>query len=152
MPLHAVYIPLRMLHASIITPDGTIFEGDVDAISLPTPDGEITVLPHHIPLISIVIAGTVTVRSQGGGEQIFAVSQGVIEVDGKTIRVLTDTADRAEALQESAVEAAKAAAEKLLSEKRNDVEGFAEATALMERELARLQTIRRQKARGHRAK
>lgn len=140
-----------MIHAQIITPDGTIFAGDVDAISLPTPDGEITVLPHHIPLISIVIPGTVMVRV-GKDEQIFAVSQGVIEVDGKTIRVLTDTADRAEALQESAVETAKTAAEKLLSEKRLDSEGFAEATAIMERELARLQTIRRRKARGHRVK
>ena len=140
-----------MIHASIITPDGTIFAGDVDAISLPTPDGEITVLPHHIPLISIVIAGTVMVRV-GKDEQIFAVSQGVIEVDGKTIRVLTDTADRAEELQEAAVEHAKSAAEKLLAEKRHDTEGFAEATAIMERELARLQTIRRQKARGHRGK
>ena len=131
-----------MIHASIITPDGSIFSGDVDAISLPTPDGEITVLPHHIPLISIVVPGTIMIR-QGKDEQIFAVSQGVIEVDGKTIRVLTDTADRAEELQEAAVEAAKTAAEKLLSEKRHDSEGFAEATALMERELARLTTIRR---------
>ncbi len=140
-----------MIHASIITPDGSIFDGDVDAISLPTPDGEITVLPHHIPLISIVNAGTIMVR-QGKEETLFACSSGVIEVDGKSIRVLTDTADRAEKLEEAAVEAAKARAEKLRSEKRHDEEGFAEATALMERELARLSTIRRQKARGHHAK
>lgn len=137
-----------MIHAQIITPDGSIFDGDVDAISLPTPDGEITVLPHHIPLISIVMPGTILIRT-GKEEQLFAVSRGVIEVDGKTIRVLTDTADRAEKLEEAAVEAAKARAEKLRSEKRQDEEGFAEATALMERELARLSTIRRHKARGH---
>ncbi len=131
-----------MLRAQIITPDGPIFEGDVDAISLPTPDGEITVLPHHIPLISIVVPGTILIR-KGKEEQIFAVSRGVIEVDGKTIRILADTADRAEELQEAAVEHAKSVAEKLLAEKRHDVEGFAEATALMERELARLSTIRR---------
>lgn len=140
-----------MIHASIITPDGSIFDGDVDAISLPTPDGEITVLPHHIPLISIVVPGTIMVRT-GKDEQLFAVSRGVIEVDGKVIRVLTDTADRAEKLEEAAVEAAKARAEKLRSEKRQDEEGFAEATALMEREIARLSTIRRQKARGHHTK
>ena len=140
-----------MIHANIITPDGSIFDGDVDAISLPTPDGEITVLPHHIPLVSIVVPGTVMIRT-GKDEQIFAVSQGVIEVDGKTIRVLTDTADRAEELQAAAVEEAKTRAEKLLAEKRHDVEGFAEATAIMERELARLQTIRRLKGRHSRAK
>ena len=138
-----------MIRVDLITPDGSTFTGDVDSISLPTPDGEITVLPHHIPLITIVIPGTVMIR-QGKEEQILAVSQGVIEVDGKTIRVLTDTADRAEELQEVAVEAAKSRAETLVAERRHDVEGFAEATALMERELARLQTIRRHRARGQR--
>lgn len=138
-----------MLHAQIITPDGSIYDGEVDSLSLPTPDGEITVLPHHIPLISIVVPGTIVIR-KGKEEQIFACSSGVIEIDGKRIRVLADTADRAEELQEAAVEAARTAAEKLRSEKRQDEEGFAEATALMERELARLSTIRRQKARGHR--
>lgn len=136
-----------MLHAQILTPDGSIFDGDADAISLPTPDGEITVLPHHIPLISIVVPGTIIVR-HGKGEKVFSVSHGVIEMDGKSLRILADTADRAEELQEAAVELAKSAAEKLLAEKRHDVEGFAEATAIMERELARLATIRRQKARG----
>lgn len=137
-----------MLHAQIITPDGSIFDGDADAISLPTPDGEITVLPHHIPLISIVVPGTIIVR-QGKKEQVFSVSRGVIEVDGKSLRILADTADRAEELQEAAVAHAKSAAEQLLQEKRQDEEGFAEATAIMERELARLSTIRKLRARGH---
>src|SRR3989338_2942423 len=131
-----------MIHAHIITPDGSIFDGEVDSLSLPTHDGEITVLPHHIPLISIVVPGTIVLRT-GRDEHVFAVSHGVIEVDGKEIRILADTADRAEELQEAAVERAKSAAEKLLAEKRLDVEGFAEASAIMEREMARLSTIRR---------
>lgn len=137
-----------MLHAQIITPDGSIFDGDADAISLPTPDGEITVLPHHIPLISIVVPGTIIVR-HGKEEKVFSVSRGVIEVDGKSLRILADTADRAEELQEAAVAQAKSAAEQLLQEKRQDEEGFAEATAIMERELARLSTIRKIRARRH---
>lgn len=131
-----------MLHVSIIAPDGTVYDGDADSLSLPTPDGEITILPHHIPLISILSPGTVTVRG-GGEERLFAVSRGVIEVDGMTIRVLADTADRAEKLEEAAIERAKAEAEKLLSERRHDSEGFAEATAVLEKELARLRTVRR---------
>jgi F-type H+-transporting ATPase subunit epsilon len=126
-----------------------VFEGDIDSISLPTPDGEITILPHHIPLISIVMPGTLTVR-RGEQEQFFAISRGVIEVDGRTIRILADTADRAEELEEAAIEKAKAEAEKLMTEKRHDTEGFAEATAVLERELARLRVIRRHRThRGH---
>ena len=73
-----------MIHLEIITPERVVFQGEADSVSLPTPDGEITILPHHIPLISIVVAGSVLVR-KGKEEQLFAVSRGVIEVDGKSI-------------------------------------------------------------------
>lgn len=135
-----------MLHLELITPDGPVFEGDADSVSLPTPDGEITVLPHHIPLISIVTPGSITVR-KGNEEKLFAVSRGVIEVDGTSLRILTDTADRAEELEEAAIEKAKAEAEKLMSEKRHDAEGFAEATAILEKELAKLRVVRRHRSR-----
>ncbi len=135
-----------MLHVEIITPDRTVFEGDADALSLPTPDGEITVLPHHIPLISIVAPGTIVVR-KGSEEHLFAVSRGVIEVDGSSIRLLADTADRADELEEEAIRQAKEDAETLMSEKRHDREGFAEATAILEKELARLKVVRRHRAR-----
>ena len=133
------------LRLEIITPDQTMFTGEANSVSLPTPDGEITVLPHHIPLMSIVAPGTVTIREKGGKEHLLAVSRGVVEVDGKAIRVLVDTADRAEELEEEAILKAKAKAEKLQQEKRDDVEGFAEATAILEREIARLQVARRRR-------
>lgn len=134
-----------MLHLEIITPDRTMFQGDVDSVSLPTPQGEITILPHHIPLMSIVIPGSILVR-QKHEEHLFAVSRGVIEVDGRNVRVLADTADRAVELEEEAIEKAKAEAERLLKEKRGDAEGFAEVTATLERELARLHVVRRHRS------
>src|SRR3990167_3692127 len=137
---------MATFHVEIITPEKVVFQGEVDLVSLPTPQGEITILPHHIPIISIVVPGSVLIR-KGNDEQLFAVSRGVIEVDGKTVRVLTETADRAAELQEEAIEKAKNAAEKLLQEKHNDVEGFAEATAILERELARLHVARRHRSR-----
>lgn len=131
-----------MLHLELITPDRVVFEGEVDAVSLPTPDGEITVLPHHIPLLSILAPGSVLIRQKGEGN-LFAVSRGVIEVDGTNVRVLADTADRATELEEEAIRQAKEKAEQLLKEKRADAEEFAEAAAMLERELARLKVVRR---------
>lgn len=119
-----------------------MFDGEVLSVSLPTPDGEITVLPHHIPLISIVAAGTVTIRTREG-EQLLAVSRGVIELDGQQINVLVDTADRADELEEAAILKAKEEAEKLRHARQGDREGLAEATAILERELARLHVVRR---------
>ena len=134
------------MHIEIITPDHTIYSGEADAISIPTPDGEITVLPHHIPLISIVVPGTVEVR-QWKNESLFPVSLGLIEIDGLTVRLLVDTADRAQELTEEAILRAQEAAQKLMTEKRHDTEGFAEATAMLERELARLKVVRRHRSR-----
>ncbi|MBI3332163.1 ATP synthase F1 subunit epsilon [Candidatus Peregrinibacteria bacterium] len=134
------------LRVEIITPEKTVFQGEVDSVSLPTPQGEITVLPHHIPVISIVVPGSIVIR-KGNDEQLFAVSRGVIEIDGTSVRILADTADRAAELEEAAIEKAKADAEKLLKEKQHDVEGFAEATAILERELARLHVAKRHRSR-----
>ena len=136
-----------MLRFSLITPDRVLYEGDAESVSLPTPQGEITVLPHHIPLISIVVPGSILVRGKGE-EHVFAVSRGVVEIDGQSLRILADTADRADELQEEAIEKAKQEAARLQEEKRDDVEGFAEASAIMERELAKLAALRRKKARG----
>ena len=116
-------------------------------MSLPTPDGEISVLPHHIPLMSIVVPGSILIR-RGGGEELFAVSRGVIEIDGKNVHVLVDSADRAGELQEEIIEKAKAEAEKLQKERRHDAEGFAEATAMLERELNKLKVVRRRHTRN----
>lgn len=131
-----------MLKLTITTPDRSMFSGDVDSVSLPTPDGEITVLPHHIPLISIISPGTVVLRTKEG-EQMLAVSRGVVEIDGQTLSVLVDTADRADELEEVAILKAKEDAEKLRNARQGDREGLAEATAILERELARLQVVRR---------
>ncbi len=135
-----------MLRLEITTPDRPMFEGEVDSVSLPTPQGEITILPNHIPLISIVAPGAITIR-QKDNEQMLAVSRGLVEVDGHAIRVMVDTADHAEELTEEAILKAKADAEKLQKEKREDREGFAEATAILERELARLKVVRRRRGR-----
>jgi F-type H+-transporting ATPase subunit epsilon len=135
-----------MIHVDIITPEETILSGDMESLTLPTADGEITVMGGHVPLIGVLVPGTVIAR-KGKEEWVLAVSRGVIEIDGKSVRVLADTADRAESLEESAVEAARKAAEKLVFERRHDEEGFAEAAALLEREIAKLHTVRRHRAR-----
>lgn len=139
-------LPHSMLHLEIITPDETVYDGDATSVTLSTADGEITVLPGHVPLMTTLVPGVAIVRFEGN-EQYFAISGGIVEIDGASIRVLARTADRADALEEAAIEQAKAAAEKLVSERRHDAEGFAEAVAVLDRELARIKTVRRRRGR-----
>ncbi len=134
-----------MLKVDITTPDESVFSGEAVSVSLPTMDGEITILEHHIPLVSIVVPGTAVIRDREG-EHLMAVTRGVIEIDGTGVKILVQSADRVEGLEEAAIEAAKARAEALMKEKHDDIEGFAEATALLERELAKLQVVRRNRS------
>ncbi len=132
-----------MLHLEIITPELTVFDASVESVTLPTGSGEITVLPKHIPLVTTVLPGSLIARSKTG-EQLFAVSRGTIEIDGDGVRVLVRTADAADALaDEEAILRAKESAEKLMQEKHKDAEAFAEARAILDRELARLSSVRR---------
>ena len=131
----------------IVTPERIVYKETVDSLTLPTKDGEITVLPNHIPLVAVLVPGVVTVR-KGGKESFMAVSGGFIEVQpNNRVVVLADTAERAEELTESAIEKARADAEKVFHEKRNlDDESFAAAAAGLERELARLKVARRHRS------
>ncbi len=76
----------------IVTPEREVFADDVESVSLITKDGEITVLPHHITLVTILLPGEI--RYKKNGEELFiAVSGGFAEVrpDGSVV-VLADTA------------------------------------------------------------
>lgn len=130
------------MHVELITSEGSAFTGEAISVTLPSGMGEITVLKHHIPLLSTVEPGTVIIRT-GNGDQLYAVSRGIVQVEPASVRILSDIADRAETLEEEAIELAKSRAEELRNARRNDSEGFAEATATLERELARLTSIRR---------
>lgn len=140
-----------MIHLSIITPEEVAFTGEAESITIPTAAGEITVLTGHIPLVSTLQPGTMIVRDGKGGEQFFAVSRGVVEVEHNTIRILSDIADRVESLEEDAIEQAKQRAEEVLKKQRQgDSEGFADATAILDRELARLKSVRRRRSSSRR--
>lgn len=133
------------LHFKIVTPERVVFEDTVTSVTLPTAEGEITILPHHIPIVSMLVAGVARIH-KNGQEIPLAVSSGVIEVSGQSIVVLADTAERADELEEAKIEQARKVAEDLMHARRGDAEGFAEATAMLERELVRLKVARKYRA------
>jgi len=136
-----------MIFVDVITPEAKVFSAEADSISLPTVMGEITILPNHMPLVTTLAPGMLTVR-RGADEQYFALSKGVVEVESDRIRVLSDIADRVDSIDEQAVVEAKNRAEIALKQKREDVEAFTEATAVLDREIARLRSVRRRRSEG----
>lgn len=137
------------MHTELITSEGSAFSGNAVSVTIPTGMGEITVLKNHIPLLSTVDPGTVIIRTDEQ-ELLFAVSRGVVQIGPKNVRILSDIADRAESLEEDVIEIAKKRAEELRTARRDDVEAFADATATLKRELARLASVRRLRSRRRR--
>lgn len=137
------------LSIEITTPERTLFKDTVDAATIPTSEGEITVLPHHIPLVSVLAPGELILKKDGK-ESSIAVSTGFIEVrGGEHILILADTAEHAEELDMAKIEAAQERARKaMLEHSHQEDTSFAQAAAALEKELARLKVAK--KHRSHR--
>lgn len=133
-----------MLQLSIITPERTIWDGQVDQITLTTTEGEITVLPHHIPLVSVLAPGELRIM-QDGKAMPMAIAGGFVEVlSGNRVAVLADDCLRVEEMDVALIEAARERARHALSEKRAmDDTSFADAAAALQKELARLRVARK---------
>jgi len=138
----------KKIELKIVTPEKVVYENTVEAVSIPTIDGEITVLPGHIPLISGVKAGELRIK-KGAAEELFSITRGVAEVDGHTITILTDAAEKAEDIDEKRAEEARKKAKELMSKTKVDEEGYADAVAQLERALSRMR-IAKKKRRGSR--
>lgn len=135
---------MAKINLQLITPDQELFKIEADSVSVPTENGEITILPNHIPLVTLVKSGAITIR-HAKNEEYVAVSSGWLTVEsGSKITILTDSADRAEHLVLSEIEAAHAkAAELLKSVKNSDDVAEVNAVSSLERELARIKVAKK---------
>ena len=131
----------------IVTPERIVYEDEIDALTLPTAMGEITILPHHVPLVAILRPGVIEVKTTNNAEvEIMAVSGGFVEVLKNKIVILADTAEKASDLNEERIAQAKQAAEKLKqTAKAEDRVQFTDINARIEKELARSRAISRWK-------
>ncbi len=137
----------KTIKLKIVTPESVLLQEEIEGISIPTVEGEITVLPDHIPIIAAMKPGELKIK-KGGKDEFFAMMRGVVEVDGKTITILTDAAERADDIDAKRAEEAKEKAEAIMAEERHGEEGYADAVAQLERALSRIKIARKRKARG----
>jgi F-type H+-transporting ATPase subunit epsilon len=86
----------RTFDLSVVTPEGTAFEGEAHMLVVPGADGEIGVLARHAPLVAMLKAGEIRVRVPGGAVHSFAAGPGYFKVQQDRAIVLVDDAIRAE--------------------------------------------------------
>ena len=133
----------KLLHLKIVTPEKLILEELVDHVTLPTKEGEITILANHIPLIAPLASGDI-VAFVGGEHLPIAVVGGFVEVKnnemGQTeIAVLADFAEHVASISDEIIEKAKAKAEELKKlALNNEVVDFEHFETELERSLTRV--------------
>ncbi|UCG10177.1 MAG: F0F1 ATP synthase subunit epsilon [Dehalococcoidia bacterium] len=137
-----------MIKLDIVTAERVVFSEDVDVVLAPGVEGQLGVLPHHAPLMTILEPGELLVR-KGGEEFLMAVSGGFLEVRPDRIIVLADTAERAEEIDIARAEEAKQRAKQWLEEGIPDVDR-ARAEAALRRALVRLGAVERIRRRRRR--
>ena len=131
----------RKLQLTVVSQEQQLLTETVDSVTLPTVQGEITVLPGHIPLFSPLQTGVVTFKAEGGATEL-VISKGFVDVGvNNDVTVIVDVATHARDISLDAAEAAVTAAHETMENSRDQQELLmAEASlrlALLEVKVAR---------------
>ena len=129
------------LKLEIVTPEAKTYSEDVEMVTLPGVEGEMGIYPMHVPLMTQIVAGELSVR-KGGQDYFLAVGEGFVEITADKVAIMTDMAIRAEQIDEAKAEEARKRAEARLAEKLDDEESALVSAALMH-SLAQLKVKRR---------
>ena len=131
------------IRCEIVSQDRTVFQGDVDIVILPGVAGEMGILPHHAPVLTILKYGVIKIRRQGK-EELFAVAGGMAEVQPEIVTILADAAENIQDIDVTRAQAAKKRAEDTLANiKPEDHDTYLTMEAALRRSNLRLDVVRR---------
>lgn len=134
----------KTIKFEIVTPEQVVLKEFVVRATIPTQSGEVTILPDHIPLVSILKPGIIEVEKDDGSLDVLVVSGGFLEVLSGKIVILADYAERAAGLDENIIENAQSKAEKSKIEAKNrDDVNFTDTEARIEVELFKTKALSR---------
>ena len=124
------------LKLEIVTPDATAYSDDVDMVTLPGIEGQMGVLPIHVPLMTYMVPGELIVRKNGQYRLLF-VGEGFVEITGDHVAILTELAIPADNLDEAKAEESRQLAAAQVREAMSSEE-LASVSAALTRSLAQL--------------
>ena len=130
------------MHLDIVSAEKELFSGRAEIVVAPAIMGEVGIHARHTPLLTPLKPGEVRITLQGGKEESIYVSGGMMEVQPSTVTILSDTAVRAQDLDEAAALEAKQAAEEAIKDREGEME-IAEAQSKLLEAVAQLQMIER---------
>ncbi|ANB56513.1 ATP synthase F1, epsilon subunit [Anoxybacillus sp. B7M1] len=128
---------MKTIKVNVVTPDGPVYEADVEMVSTKAKSGELGILPGHIPLVAPLEIGSIRLKKDGKTELI-AVSGGFLEVRPDKVTVLAQAAEKAEDIDVVRAQAAKERAERRLEAKQDHID-FKRAELALRRAINRLE-------------
>ncbi len=137
---------MAKLKLDIVTAERVVYSDEVDLVVAPGVEGELGILPHHAPLMTMLQPGELRIK-KGEEESYLAVSGGFIEVRPDRVIILADAAERAEEIDIERAEAARRRAEEQLKQKLSRTDAAA-AEAVLRRSLVRLKVGSRRRKRA----
>lgn len=131
----------KYFHLEIITPDRVFYEGNIDMVEMNTTEGEIGVLPGHIPMTVIVKPGILSIHESGGGEKRAALHAGFAEILPDKVTVLAEIVEWPDEIDEQRAESAMKRAEERLRRREASTD-VARAETALQRAVARIQVLK----------
>jgi F-type H+-transporting ATPase subunit epsilon len=81
------------MRVTVISPEDSVFDGEATAVVAPAYDGEVGILPKHAPFMTLLGEGKLTVRQEGGADEVFRVRGGILQVMDDVVNVVAEHAE-----------------------------------------------------------
>lgn len=128
------------IHCDIVSAETEIFSGLVEFLVAAATEGDVGIFYGHAPLLTALKPGPVRIKKQSGGEEVYYVSGGFLEVQPNSVTILADTALRGGDMDEAAAIEAKKQAEQALNNTSGEVD-YSKAAIQLAEAAAQLRTL-----------
>ncbi|MCM3693069.1 F0F1 ATP synthase subunit epsilon [Neobacillus niacini] len=129
---------MKTIEVSVVTPNGPVYESDVEMVITKAQSGELGILPGHIPMVAPLAIGVVRMKKNGKEQDLIAVSGGFLEVRPDKVTILAQAAEKAEDIDvERALRAKERAEQRMRDQKVEDID-FRRAELALQRAINRL--------------
>ena len=138
---------MSTMQVEVVSAKTEIFSGQATMLIATAEAGELGIYPQHTPLLTNLKPGDVRVQLEDGEERVIYVSGGILEVTPKKVTVLSDTAIRADDIDEAAALEAQRKAEQALKDSKADID-YARAKAELAQAAAQIQALKKMMKKG----
>ncbi|MBA4536643.1 F0F1 ATP synthase subunit epsilon [Bacillus aquiflavi] len=133
---------MKTMKVSVVTPDGPVYESDVEMVSTKAQSGELGILPGHIPMVAPLQIGAIRLIKDGKTEYV-AVTGGLLEVRSEQVTILAQAAEKSENIDVDRALRAKERAEERLRQQRQENIDFKRAELALQRAINRISVAQR---------